>query len=136
MGEAARPPAGVVRSPIVVLDRDALFVDSLFGARVQRDLDAASDALLAENRAIEAALEAEERDLTIRREEMEAAAFAELARAFDARVNAARAEQDAKARALEQQSERAQQFFLEQANPVLVALARDIGALVILDRGR
>ena len=122
------------QSSVVVLDRDALFAGSLFGARVRRDVAAASDALVAENRRIEAMLEAEERALTERRAGMEADAFRELATEFDARVTEIRQTQDAKARAIAQQGERAQQIFLEQANPVLVALAQETGALVILDR--
>ena len=122
------------QSAVVVLDRDALFVGSRFGARVRRDIAAASDALVAENRHIETMLEAEERALTDRRAAMDADAFRELAAEFDARVTGIRQTQDAKARAITQQGDRAQQVFLERANPILVALAREVGALVILDR--
>lgn len=122
------------QSAVVVLDRDALFAASLFGERVRRDIAAASDALVAENRQIEKSLEAEERALTERRAGMDAGAFRELALEFDGRVTEIRQAQDAKARAIAQQGERAQQVFLERANPILVALARETGALVILDR--
>lgn len=121
-------------SAVVVLDRDALFSRSLFGQRVASDIEAASEALAAENRRIETDLEAEEQELTTRRDTMEMAAFRELAVAFDERVTTIRQTQDAKARAISQQTDRAQQTFLEQANPVLVQLARETGALVILDR--
>jgi Skp family chaperone for outer membrane proteins len=119
---------------VVVLDRDALFARSRFGQRVRRDIEVASEELSAENRRIEAALEAEERTLTAQRETMEAAEFRALAQEFDARVEGIRRAQDAKARAIQQQSERAQAIFFERSNPVLIEIARQTGALVILDR--
>lgn len=128
------PGGGIPSSAVVVLDRDALFSQSLFGQRIARDLEAASVDLATENRRIEAELESEERELTTRRDGMEMSDFRALASAFDSRVTAIRQAQDAKARAISQQTDRAQQIFLEQANPILVQLARETGALVILDR--
>ena len=130
----AEPPAAVPLSPVVVLDRDALYARSAFGRRVAADVEAASNDLAAENRRLESELEAEERALTARRETMEPDAFRELAAEFDTRVTAIRQAQDAKARAIAQQTERAQALFLEQANPILVELAREADALVILDK--
>lgn len=128
------PGSGVPQSSVVVLDRDALFAGSLFGQRVARDIEAASTDLATENRRIEAELEAEERALTERRAEMDRDDFRQLAIEFDTRVSGIRQAQDAKTRAIAQQGERAQALFFEAANPVLVALARETGALVILDR--
>jgi Skp family chaperone for outer membrane proteins len=65
---------------------------------------------------------------------MEAEAFRGLATEFDDRVNDIRDAQLAKERAIRQQGERAQALFLDRANPVLIELARETGALVILDR--
>lgn len=132
--QADAPSGSVPRTSVVVLDRDALFAQSLFGQRAVRDLDAASTALAEENRRIQAELEAEERSLTELRAEMDRADFRQVAADFDARVNAIRQAQDAKTRAIAQQGERAQALFFEAANPILVALARETGALVILDR--
>ena len=128
------PQLAIPQSPVVVLDRDDLFAGSLFGRRVARDIDAAGADLEAENRRIEATLEAEERALTERRAEVSAMEFRGLADEFDFRVTGIRAAQEAKFRAIAQQSERAQQIFFERANPILVDLARETGALVILDR--
>jgi Skp family chaperone for outer membrane proteins len=133
-GPAPAPGQAVPRSAVVVLDRDELFAGSLFGQRVLSDIEAAVQALSAENREIEVALEAEEQSLTERRAEMPADAFRELAVEFDGRVTDIRRTQDAKDRAIQQQSERAQALFLERANPILIELARETGALVILDR--
>ena len=132
--DALAPTQGVPQSAVVVLDRDALFAGSLFGQRVASDIEAALTALAAENARIQAELEAEERALTERRDGMEPTAFRDLATEFDRRVTVIRQTQEAKERAIAQQSERAQQVFFEQANPILVDLARETGALVILDR--
>lgn len=126
--------ATIPQFAVVVLDRDALFSQSMFGIRVTNDIELASTDLSAENRRIEAELETEERALTQQREMMGNDEFRSLASDFDARVVGIRRAQDAKARAIQQQSERAQAVFFEKANPVLVALAREVGALVILDR--
>ena len=131
---AQAPSVAVPQSPVVVLDRDALYARSAFGRRVAADIDAASTDLATENRRLESELEAEERALTARRETMEPDAFRELASEFDTRVTAIRQAQDAKARAIAQQTDRAQALFLEQANPILVEMAREAGALVILDK--
>ncbi|TFL17021.1 OmpH family outer membrane protein [Jannaschia formosa] len=133
-GSAGGLSSGVASSSVVVLDRDLLFTRSLFGQRIVADIEAASIALAAENRSIEAELEAEERALTARREEMEPDAFRALATAFDEKVTGIRQTQDAKARSLQQRSDRAQALFFERANPVLIELVQEIGALVILDR--
>jgi Skp family chaperone for outer membrane proteins len=130
----AQPQGNVPRAPVVVLDRDLLFARSELGQRIAADLDAASRALAEENRRITEQLEAEERRLTEQRDAMEPEAFDALAQAFDERVVGLRAEQDAKARAFEEEAERAQARFFEEANPVLIALAQETGALVILDR--
>ena len=123
-----------VGSAVVVLDRDVLYASSLFGRRVARDIETASETLSEENTRIEGELEAEEEALTERRAETDTETFRELATAFDEKVTGIRRAQDAKARAIAQQGERAQTLFFEAANPVLVELARDTGALVILDR--
>ncbi|SFI27559.1 OmpH family outer membrane protein [Jannaschia pohangensis] len=132
--QAGMPPVGVPQSAVVVLDRDQLFSTSLFGRRVARDVEAASTELATENRQIEADLEAEEARLTELRATMDPAEFRQLAIDFDARVTDIRRAQDAKGRAITGQIERAQQIFFERINPILVDLAREAGALVILDR--
>ena len=136
-GWIAAPAAGqpeLPRMPVVVLDRDALFARSAFGQALRAELDAASEALVTENRRIEAELESEELALTERRATTDAEAFRALARAFNAKVEEIRAAQDAKADAIREQRARASQVFQDRAGPVLSRLAGEIGALVILDR--
>ena len=126
--------AQVPEAGILILDQERFFANSLYGQRVQTEIDAAGQTLAAENREIEAALEAEELDLTERRAELSRAEFSVLAEAFDNRVELIRAEQDAKARALNAAVDQARQQFFELAVPILLEIASDRGASAILDR--
>jgi hypothetical protein len=81
--------------------------------------------LAAENRRIEAALTEEELALTELRATTEPDAFREMADAFDTRVEAIRAAQEAKARALTAQADSAQVQFFERVAPILLDIVRD-----------
>ena len=94
------PAQGGVISPVLTIDSERLFRDSAFGQRVTREIEVESEQLATENREIEAALEAEERELTEKRSQMKPAQFRLLADAFDEKVQRTRAEQAAKNRAL------------------------------------
>jgi Skp family chaperone for outer membrane proteins len=121
-------------SPIVTLDRERLFQDSAFGKAIQARFKAASNDLVAENRRLEAALEAEERSLTERRKTADPAAFRILSAEFDTRVEELRQAQDAKSRALTRAQEGGQQRFFEASVPVLGQLMVDLSAVAIIDR--
>ncbi|MHA6324050.1 OmpH/Skp family outer membrane protein [Roseivivax sp. CAU 1753] len=127
-------PRAVVRSPILTLESERLFMDSAFGQRVVAAIEAEGKALAAENRAIEAELTAEERRLTDMRAEAEAAEFRALADAFDARVQALRQQQDAKARTLASRDDAARRVFFGAVQPVLGEILREAGAALILER--
>lgn len=129
MAQTLAPPAG----SILVLNQDRLLTQTEFGQRIQQELDAASQALAAENRQIESQLTDEELDLTERRPLMAPEDFRVLADEFDARVVAIRAAQDAKGRDLQTQSEAAQQRFFEETFPVLLEIVEARGAAVLLD---
>ena len=116
-----------------MLNQEQLFSGTRFGQRVQQELDAASTALSAENREIEAELTAEELRLTEVRAQMSAEEFRPLADEFDARVEAIRAEQDAKARGLAVAADRAQTRFFDLIVPVLLEVVQQRGAAVIMD---
>lgn len=111
-----------------------MFRQSAFGARLLSEIDARGDALAGENREIEAALTAEERELTEARVELDPAEFRERARVFDEKVRRLRAEQDAKARALADLQEEARATFVRTVSPILSELIGEIGADVLLDR--
>ena len=125
---------GRVVSPILTLDRDQLFANTLYGQRVNRELEAASTAMAAETRSIEAALEAEEKALTEKRATMTPEAFRDLATAFDDKVQKLRADRDAAETDLRAQIEAAQLAFFNRIGPVLGQVVRDRGAVLIVDR--
>lgn len=132
---AAGTAQGVI-SPVLTIDSERLFRESAFGERVTREIEAQSEQLAAENREIEAALEAEERDLTEKRAQMEPAKFRVLADAFDEKVQRTRAEQAAKNRTLNEVLDLERDRFLSAAAPVLEQLMRNSDAAVILERRR
>lgn len=121
-------------STILVLRQDSLFDDSSFGRASRERIEAASRELAAENRRIEAALEAEERDLTERRATLASTEFRAFADAFNERVEGIRGAQDAKSRNIARQRDEDRQRFFKAAVPVLASIMREKGALVILDR--
>jgi len=127
--------AQVPRAPsgILVLNQERLVSRTLYGERVQVELEAATMALAAENRRIEAALTDEELSLTDLRATLPPEEFRPLAEEFDTRVNAIRAAQDAKGRDLAARAEAAQQRFFDLSFPILLELVRDRGAAVMLD---
>ena len=128
--DRAAPP------PVLVVNQDALFETSAFGRSAQARLEAASATLVAENRQIEAALEAEERDLTARRATLPVDEFHALADAFNVKVEGIRKAQDAKSRSITRARDEDRQRFFTAAAPVLADLLRESGAVVILDQGQ
>ncbi|MFY0632836.1 MAG: OmpH family outer membrane protein [Vannielia sp.] len=126
--EGARPP-----SSVLTINQERLFRTTLFGQRLQRELNAARSELIAENARIQEQLETEEAALTERRQTMEPAAFRALATAFDDKVTEIRAEQEAKTRSLQRRQERDQQLFNSAIGPVVREVVEARGASVILD---
>ncbi len=120
---------------VAVIDQNRLIADSALGREIEARLQAASRALVAENRQIEAALEEEERQLTARRASLPQAEFQTLAAEFDARVEAIREAQELKSRSLARQHDEERQRLLQRAVPILAQLMKDRGAAVLLDRG-
>lgn len=132
--EAPAPPAAVASAPILTLDRDRLFTGTLFGRAVSSRFEGEATALQAENRRIDAALEAEERLLTERRGTMPPDEFRSLTDDFDSRVEGLRTAQETKARDLSRRRDEARQKFFEAAVPVLGELMTEQGAVAIIDR--
>jgi Skp family chaperone for outer membrane proteins len=130
---ATAPPAQV-RSPVLVIRRDVLFEGSAYGQAARARFEAASQALLAENRELERALEAEERELTARRATLPAEEFQALAAAFDTKVEGIRTAREAKSRDISRQFDEDRQRFLQIAGPVLAQIMAEYGAVVILDQ--
>lgn len=119
--------------PIVILNQERLFSESLFGQRVQAELEAASAALSRQNRELEAALLEEEQSLTAQRATMSAEDFRPLAEEFDTRVEEIRAVQAERLRRLTAQADGAEQLFIQLTTPILRDLLTEIGAAAVLD---
>jgi Skp family chaperone for outer membrane proteins len=136
----AVPPLAVVAQEvpvapqIVTLDQDRLYAGSTYGRALEAKSLAATQALAAENRQIEADLSAEEASLTTQRAGLSSEAFADLAAAFDAKVEKIRAAQVAKAEALTTDRDAGRKQFFNAAVPVLAELMRTMGAYAILNR--
>jgi Skp family chaperone for outer membrane proteins len=119
--------------PFLVVDQERILTGSARGRALLAEEEAAREALRREARAIESAFEEEERRLTERRAETTAEEFRALADDFDARVVAARREQDARAGALAQEFDQRRRAFYAEVGPILVGVMESRGALAILD---
>lgn len=138
---AVAPPAqvqaqdiGIVQSRILVLDPGELFERSKLGQAMAAEIQAQREALITRNRDLETQLEAEEQTLTEMRDSRSPEEFRDMADAFDEKVQQIRRESDARVRQLERNRERAPVDFMRRVEPVLVALMREAGGLVVLDR--
>ena len=125
---------GVVQSLILTVAPETLYTQSDFGQRITREIEAESAEIAAENRRIEAELTAEERELTELRDSLAPADFRARAEAFDEKVQRLRREQDEKVRAVGTRNEEARRALLTAAQPVLLQLMVESGAVAVLDR--
>lgn len=125
---------GTIVSQVLTIDSERLFQDSAFGRRVAAQAEAKVTELAAENRTIEAELEAEEQALTQKRTTLSPAEFRSLADAFDRKVMETRSIQAGKARLIEETLDRERSVLLTAAAPVLEQIMRAAGAAVILER--
>jgi len=121
------------RPLFLVLDQERILTGSARGQALLAEEEAGRERLRAEAREIETAFETEERGLTERRAELDAAAFRALADDFDARVVAARREQDARASGLAAEFDQRRRAFYADVGPILVGVMEAVGALAIFD---
>lgn len=132
-GPVSAQEAMIVRSPVLTIDSERLYSDSLFGKRVQNEIEAAVAVLEAENREIEAQLIEEEQQLTEKRPTMAPEDFRVLADEFDAKVQRIRVERAGKLHELAQRREQAQRLFLQSVTSVLEKIMTEAGAAVIVE---
>lgn len=121
-------------SAVLTVDPERMFAESRFGKAAVARLEAEQADLVAENKKLEAALEAEEKALTERRPTLPAADFRLLADAFDKKAEDIRAARLAKSRSLTTLRDDDRQKFLSAIVPILGDLMGEMGALVILDK--
>jgi Skp family chaperone for outer membrane proteins len=129
-GAAAQDEA---RPLFLVLNQERILTGSARGQALLAEEEAGRERLRSEARDIEAAFEAEEQRLTEQRAELPAAEFRPLADDFDARVVAARRDQDARAAALAQEFDQKRRAFYADVGPILVGVMEEVGALAIFD---
>ncbi|MDF3854778.1 OmpH family outer membrane protein [Paracoccus sp. P2] len=128
------PPNGQAVLPVLTLDQDALYLHSLWGQRVQADLERRGSEIAAENERLVEQFAAEERELTALRQTLPPDEFRKRADEFDKRVVEVRRARDAAPRALQAEAEEERQAFFRAVLPVLAALMRERGAVVVLDQ--
>ncbi len=123
-----------LQAPVLTIDMTQMFSESRLAERLRQQVEEKLSDLAAENRRIESELEAEELELTEKRKSLPPEEFRDLADAFDEKVRTLRAEQDEKGRAVQQLQEEERARLLQQITPVLADIARERGAIVLLDR--
>ncbi len=133
-GAPAQQAGRTEPSAVLTVDPERLFQESAFGRRIIAESEAAAEALQAENRRIEAELTAEEKSLTERRPGLPVDEFHKLADAFNEKVDRIRAEQDGKAREIQEIRDAGQQEFFNRIGQVLLSLVIERRAAVLLDR--
>ncbi|MCJ8139644.1 OmpH family outer membrane protein [Falsirhodobacter halotolerans] len=133
---AQTPPQSTDGAAMAILTvvPDRLFEETEAGRTATDRYQQASQALLNENRGLEAALATEERVLTEKRATLPVEDFRRMADAFDDKAQQIRRDQDAKSLRITRQRDLDRQLFFQAALPVLAGLMREKRALVILDR--
>ncbi|MEO1704725.1 MAG: OmpH family outer membrane protein [Pseudomonadota bacterium] len=122
-----------LRSPILTIDSARLFPETLLGQAILAEIDEERRAFNRENEILAQEFREEELELTQRRATLPREEFAELAAQFDERVQAARAERDAREAEIDRAAELRRRAFSQQVLPVLDALMREAGAAVLIE---
>ncbi|WP_372838235.1 OmpH family outer membrane protein [Phaeovulum sp.] len=131
--EASRSALSVP-SPVLTLDSDRVYSDSLWGKRVTAQINDELAALGAENDRIAEELTVEERDLTDRRASMPPEEFRAAADAFDVKVTEIRRTQDAKSREISKRADAEKLAYYQALLQPLSEVLQARGAVAILDR--
>jgi len=121
-------------SSVAVVEVDRMFSASIWGQRVTADIQAAVNDLEAQNIQLETDLAVEEAELTEMRLSTDAATFTELATAFDEKVRAIRQATENKVAALNQLQQSEFSRFRTVSEPVLIEVAAEMNASVVLDK--
>ena len=124
----------IVPPPIMVVDFERVFSESLYGQRITADLNAEREKVQAENDRLAAELEAEEGALTEARSTMEPEAFREAATAFDERAQSVRASREAEQDRLVALRDEERARFIERIQPLMSEMMVARGAVVTMDR--
>ncbi|WP_297773437.1 OmpH family outer membrane protein [uncultured Roseovarius sp.] len=124
---------GVIQSDVLVIDPERMLIESDYGKRLQAELQAERERLIAHNERVAAELEAEEQALTGLRATTPASEFRALADSFDQKVEELRLESERKSRELERRRDMVPAQFMRVVQPVLNELLREANAMVMID---
>ncbi|WP_287884250.1 MULTISPECIES: OmpH family outer membrane protein [Paracoccus] len=128
------PSNGEAVLPVLTLDQEMLYLHSKWGQRVQADLEQRGREIAAENDRLADQFATEEQELTALRQTLPPDEFRKRADEFDKRVVEVRRARDAAARSLQTEADEERQAFFRAVLPVLAALMRERGAVVVLDQ--
>ncbi|MBV0890488.1 OmpH family outer membrane protein [Paracoccus sp. Z118] len=129
----AETQADALTQAIVTVDQDAMYGRSAWGRRAEALVTERLRELSAENDRIFAELSAEEASLTEQRATLSPEEFRARATAFDERVTVVRREREEAALQVAALAEAERAAFFSAAIPVIGALMRERGALLVLD---
>lgn len=124
---------GVVQSDVVVIDPERLLTETIYGRRLQSEIQRERERLIAHNDRVTANLEAEELALTEKRATTPPDEFRAMADAFDQKVEQLRLEAERMSRDLERRRDLAPVQFMRVIQPVLSELLQEAEAVVMLD---
>ncbi len=120
--------------PILIIDSERLFVETLYGQRLATELAAQAEELQTENDRIVESLTLEERSLTLRRPEMTAEAFREEAEAFDRKVQEVRRVRDAKNVDLQVAQAAARSRFEQRVQGIVANIMLERGSVLVMEQ--
>ena len=124
----------VLPSPIMVVDFERVFGETLYGQRIAAELDAERALVQAENDRLAEELLSEESELTDARTTMDQETFRDAAEAFNEKAQTVRASREAEQARLVNLRDTERARFLERIQPVLSAMMVERGAIVAMDR--
>lgn len=120
--------------PVLIVDSERLFVETLYGQRLSSELATQATALQAENDRIVESLTLEERSLTVRRPEMDPQEFRAEAEAFDRKVQDVRRVRDAKNVELQVANAEARSRFEQRVQGIVANIMIERGAVLVLEQ--
>jgi len=120
--------------PVLIVDSERLFIETLYGQRLSSELATQATALQAENDRIAESLTLEERSLTLRRPEMDPQEFRDEAAAFDRKVQDVRRVRDAKNVELQVANAEARARFEQRVQGVVANIMIERGAVLVLEQ--
>ena len=120
--------------PVLIIDSERLFIETLYGQRLASELAAQAAELQAENDRIVESLTLEERSLTLRRPEMKPEEFRAEAEAFDNKVQDVRRVRDAKNVELQVATAEARTRFEQQVQGIVANIMLERGASLVMEQ--